>query len=99
MLLSTSPSVNGYIMKSNLIDFFTDNTWIVLIACILDILLIIRTLIRRKTQEADENDITNMFTDAGKKNEHLEHKEYNITTKLFLAVVLGFAYIALKTMA
>lgn len=97
LLLSASPSLNGFVVKQQLLHFFTTNTWIVLVAFLLEIGLLINALYKKKKQANDENDITNMFTEDGQKNEHLSHREYDITTKVFISIILGFAYIALKS--
>lgn len=98
MLLDTTLPVTNLIIENHVITFLQQYSWVVLVVLIIDLISVGKTVLKKKRQKDEETDITNLFMDDGSKNEHLEHKEYDITTRLFIAFILVFVFIVLKTL-
>lgn len=85
-------SVNISLLMHEVASFLIQNNWIFLGLSILlcvDVLFIVH---KKNKQSNRENDITSMFNEDGSRNEHLEHRDYNLTTPLFFLFISVVIY-------
>lgn len=84
------------LLITNCLNFLQINDWILLILFFIVTIIIISKIINHRKQFLNENDITNMFDDNGKRSFFREHRQYDIITPIFFDIIIFLIWLFIK---